>query len=111
MKIASASAMAVAAVLATAGCASQSSTPATTTTAVATPDGQQVVTVEQPGKSPRGEVRHTVTGKVSDVERNHGEVTVRTPEGSKLKLHLPPVAVANVREGDSVSLDVTIVPR
>ncbi|HEY3065062.1 MAG TPA: hypothetical protein VGL09_04680 [Methylomirabilota bacterium] len=110
MKIAIASAVAVATVLA-AGCASRGSTPATTTTAVTTPDGQRVTTVEQPGKSPRGEVRHTVTGKVADVERNHGEVTVRTPEGSKLKLQLPPVAVANVREGDTVSLEVTIVPR
>ena len=100
------------AVLATAGCASRTSTPAASTaTVVPTSDGQKVVMVEQPGKSPRGEVRHTVTGKVSDIERNHGEVTVRAADGSKLKLQLPPMAVANVREGDTVSVDVTIVPK
>jgi len=109
MKIASA--LAFAALLAS-GCASRSSTPtASTATVVPTADGQKIVTVEQPGKSPRGEVRHTVTGKVSDVERNHGEVTVRATDGSKLKLQLPPVAAANVREGDAVSVDVTIVPK
>ena len=32
-------------------------------------------------------------------------------DGSKMTLVLPPLAVANMREGDDVSLDVLVTPR
>ena len=97
-----------------AGCASttRTETAGTTTTTLPTPSGQPVV-ITQPGPSAavRGEVRHQVTGRVTEIERNASEVTIRTPDGSKVTLKLPPMAVATVREGDTVNLDVTIVPR
>jgi len=72
--------------------------------------GQQVV-IAEPGGSPRGQVRHQLVGRITDIERNKGEVTVRSGDGSKIKLVLPPLAVANMREGDDVSLDVLVTPR
>jgi hypothetical protein len=52
-----------------------------------------------------------VAGRVTDIDRGSGQITVRTPEGSSMKLMLPPLAVATVREGDDVAVDVSIVPR
>ena len=83
--------------------------PATTTTIPAS-GGQQVVIAESTS-SPRGQVRHQLAGRVSEVDRNKGEVTVRSSDGSKVKIVLPPLAVANMREGDDVSLDVLVTPR
>jgi hypothetical protein len=83
--------------------------PATTTTIPAS-GGQQVVIAES-GSSPRGQVRHQLAGRISDIERNKGEVTVRSADGSKTKIVLPPLAVANMREGDDVNLDVVVTPR
>jgi hypothetical protein len=61
--------------------------------------------------SPRGQVRHQVAGRITDIERNNGEITVRSGDGSRVKLVLPPPAVANMREGDDVSIDVLVTPR
>jgi hypothetical protein len=90
----------------------QPSTPATsaTTTTIPASGGQQVVVAES-ANSPRGQVRHQLAGRITDVERNKGEVTVRSADGSKVKIVLPPLAVANMREGDDVSLDVLVTPR
>jgi hypothetical protein len=85
------------------------STPSATTTTIPASGGQQVVIAES-GGSPRGLVRHQLVGRITDVERNKGEVTVRAPDGSKMKIVLPPLAVANMREGDDVSLDVLVTP-
>ena len=73
------------------------------------PQGQQVVVVE-PGTTVRGEVRHTVTGKVEGVDRNDGEIRVKATDGTNMKLRLPPLAAATIREGDGVSLDVVVRP-
>ena len=81
-----------------------------TTTTIPASGGQQVVIAESAG-SPRGQVRHQLAGRITDVERNKGEVTVRSADGSKVKIVLPPLAVANMREGDDVSLDVLVTPR
>jgi hypothetical protein len=85
-------------------------TPSATTTTIPASGGQQVVIAES-GGSPRGQVRHQLAGQITDVERNKGEVTVRSADGSKMKIVLPPLAVANMREGDDVSLDVLVTPR
>ena len=105
-------AVAVAIVVTACGTGRQSaSTPsATTTTIPATGGGQQVV-IAEPGGTPRGQVHHQLAGRITDIERNKGEVTVRSADGSKVKLVLPPLAVANMREGDDVSLDVLVTPR
>lgn len=106
--------VAVALALLGAGCASTGGpeTAGTTTTTLPTTSGQPVI-ITQPGPSAavRGEVRHQVTGRVTEIERNASEVTIRTPDGSRVVLRLPPMAAAAVREGDTVNLDVTILPR
>jgi hypothetical protein len=86
------------------------STPPATTTTIPATGGQQVV-IAEPGGTPRGQVHHQLAGRITDIERNKGEVTVRSGDGSKVKLVLPPLAVANMREGDDVSLDVLVTPR
>jgi hypothetical protein len=83
--------------------------PVTTTTMPAA-GGQQVV-IAEPAGSARGQVRHQVAGRITDIERDNGEITVRSGDGSKVKLKLPPLAVANMREGDDVSVDVVVTPR
>ena len=88
---------------------STSGRSATTTTIPAT-GGQRVVIAES-GNSPRGQVRHQLNGRITDIDRNKGEVTVRSGDGSKVKIVLPPLAVANMREDDDVSLDVLVTPR
>ncbi|HXG05107.1 MAG TPA: hypothetical protein VNO23_17050 [Candidatus Binatia bacterium] len=100
-----------AAALAAAGCAATQPEPQTTTTTLPAEGGQQVIITESAAASVRGPVNHRVVGEVTDVERQRGEVTVRTADGSKIKLRLPPMAAATVREGDAVNLDVTVVPR
>jgi hypothetical protein len=98
------------AALAAAGCAA-AQPEAQTTTTLPTEGGQQVVITESGAASVRGPVNHRVAGEVTDVERERGEVTVRTADGGKIKLRLPPMAAATVRKGDAVNLDVTVVPR
>ena len=82
----------------------------TTTTTIPASGGQQVVIAEPAGPL-RGQVRHQVTGRITDIERNNGEITVRSRDGSKSKLMLPPMAVATMREGDDVAVDVLVTPR
>ena len=100
------------AVLALTACASRDPgrTAGTTVTTVPTPQGEKVIMVE-PGASIRGEVRHTVMGRVDRVDRNASEITVTATDGSKTTLRLTPIAVASIREGDTVSLNVVVLPK
>ena len=68
-------------------------------------NGQYVIV---PAAAPVGAVRQTVYGRVTDIDRD-GEVTVKTAKG-EIEMRVPPAVVGNIREGDSVTLDVTIVP-
>jgi hypothetical protein len=68
------------------------------------------VTAAQPSASVGGLVNHKVTGRVTDINRNSGQITIRTPEGGKMNLVLPPLAVASIREGDDVAVDVSVNP-
>jgi hypothetical protein len=90
-----------------AGCASREPTAGTTTTTVPATGGQQVV-IAAPV---RGEVTHAVTGQVTDINRKDSELTVKTPDGSKVKIKLPAFALATVREGDHVLMNVTVRPQ
>jgi uncharacterized protein YycO len=88
-------------------CASRERAGGTTTTTLPAAGGSQVV-IAAPVK---GEVQHTIVGKVTAIDRDDGEMTVETPDGSRLTLKLPPFALASVREGDPVSLNVTVNPQ
>jgi hypothetical protein len=97
-------ALSAATLLAGSACATQERTATTTTLPAA--GGSQVV-IAGPV---RGDVQQTVVGKVTHLDRNRGDLTVVTPDGSKVKLKLPPVALASVNEGDRVALTVSISP-
>jgi hypothetical protein len=89
------------------GCATRERAGGTTTTTLPAAGGGQVVVA-----SPvRGEVQHTIVGKVTGIDRGDSELAVETRDGSKLTLKLPPFALASVREGDVVSLNVTVTPQ
>jgi hypothetical protein len=86
----------------------------TTTTTLPTASGTPVV-MTSPGASgtpsPAGAgVHHIVTGEITDVDRNSGKVDIRTTDGSKVQVVLPPLAVATTNKGDRASIDVTIGP-
>ena len=49
--------------------------------------------------------RHTMDGQVTKVDAKKGWVDVKTSEGS-MKLHFPPETLANVKKGDSVSVEL-----
>jgi hypothetical protein len=55
---------------------------------------------------PAGDMdRHTMDGQVTKVDAKKGWIDVKTAEGS-MKLHFPPEALANVKKGDSVSVEL-----
>ena len=57
---------------------------------------------------PAGDMdRHTMDGQVTKVDAKKGWIDVKTAEGS-MKLHFPPEALANVKKGDSVSVELGI---
>ena len=49
--------------------------------------------------------KHTMTGEVTKVDGKRGWIDVKTTEGS-MKLHFPPSAVANIKKGDNVTVDI-----
>ena len=49
--------------------------------------------------------KHTMNGEVTKVDTKRGWIDVKTQEGS-MKLHFPPSAVANLKKGDSVTVDI-----
>jgi len=51
-----------------------------------------------------------VTGEITNVDRNSGKVDIRSSDGSKVQVILPPLAVATTNKGDRASIDVTIGP-
>jgi len=48
---------------------------------------------------------HSMDGEVTKVDAKKGWVDVKTPEGS-MKLHFPPAALADVKKGDRVSVEL-----
>jgi hypothetical protein len=90
-------------------CSSTPRQPGQTTTTLPASGGKPVV-IAEPSAAARGQVNHQVTGRVTDINRNSGQITIRTPEGGSMKLILPPLAVASVREGDDVAVNVLVVP-
>jgi len=57
---------------------------------------------------PAGDMeRHSMEGQVTKVDAKKGWIDVKTSEGS-MKLHYPPAALANVKKGDSVTVELGI---
>jgi len=50
---------------------------------------------------------HSMEGQVTKVDAKKGWVDVKTSEGS-MKLHFPPEALANVKKGDAVTVELGI---
>jgi phosphopentomutase len=50
---------------------------------------------------------HTMEGEVTKVDAKKGWVDVKTAEGS-MKLHYPPEALASIKKGDSVTVELGI---
>jgi hypothetical protein len=51
--------------------------------------------------------KHSMDGHVTKVDAKKGWIDVKTPEGS-MKLHFPPSALANVKKGDAVTVELGI---
>jgi len=49
--------------------------------------------------------KHTMDGEVTKVDNKKGWIDVKTSEGA-MKLHFPPDALANVKKGDAVSVEL-----
>ncbi len=97
-----------------AGCAHTAEEARTTTTTVPATGGERVVITERPADpaaTVRGEVRHSVRGRITDIDLDDGTVKVRMPDGSKYELPIPPVAAASIREGDPVAIEFIVNPR
>jgi hypothetical protein len=52
---------------------------------------------------------HTMTGKITDIDKEKGRVTVDT-EGESLDLHFPKNALENLKKGDEVTVSLAIKP-
>jgi hypothetical protein len=53
--------------------------------------------------------RHTMTGEVTKVDQNKGTFSLKTGEGT-LDLHAPPSALAGVKRGDQMSVEIAVRP-
>jgi hypothetical protein len=51
--------------------------------------------------------RHTMTGEVTSVAPDKGQIFIKTPEGRML-LHFPTTALQNVKKGDSVTVELAL---
>jgi hypothetical protein len=68
-----------------------------------------VTTVSAQSSSPTTEPKgkHSMDGEVTKVDTKKGWIDVKTPDGS-MKLHFPPEALADVKKGDRVTVDLAI---
>ena len=64
---------------------------------------------DAPPAAVRDETRRTLTGRVTDIDHDAGHVTIRTPEDTTIHLVVPPSAIAPLREGDDVAVDVRVM--
>jgi hypothetical protein len=62
----------------------------------------------EPAAAVRDDVGRTLTGRVTGINRNAGHVTILTPDGNTIQLLVPPAAVAAMREGDDIALDLRV---
>jgi hypothetical protein len=79
-------------------------------TAVVIQQGQPAVQspttiVTAPGTVGVAPVRATVTGVVTDIDRD-GEITIRSNDGDEFEVKVTPAVAANLKKGDGVTLDL-----
>jgi hypothetical protein len=53
--------------------------------------------------------QHTLTGKITDIDKESGKVSV-SAEGHDLDLHFPTSAIQNLNKGDQVTVSLGIKP-
>jgi hypothetical protein len=53
--------------------------------------------------------RHTMTGEVTKVDAAGGKFSLKTGEGT-LELHAPPSALAGVKQGDRMTVEIAVKP-
>jgi hypothetical protein len=53
--------------------------------------------------------RHTMEGEVTRVDQSKGIMSLRTAEGT-MDLHFPPSALANIKKGDRVAVELALKP-
>lgn len=63
------------------------------------------------GKTAPGDFtgRHTMEGEVTRIDQTKGSMSLRTAEGT-MDLHFPPSALANIKKGDRVSVELALKP-
>ncbi len=54
--------------------------------------------------------QHTMSGTVSNLDRQTGMVSLNTDAG-ELRLHFPPQALQNVKEGDTITVSLALQER
>jgi hypothetical protein len=53
--------------------------------------------------------RHTMTGQVTKIDRKTGMFSLKTNEGT-LQLHAPASALASVKQGDQMTVEIAVNP-
>jgi hypothetical protein len=53
--------------------------------------------------------RHTMEGEVTRIDSTKGIVSVKTAEGT-MDLHFPPSALANIKKGDRIAVELALKP-
>jgi hypothetical protein len=68
-------------------------------------------TLSSPSASVSGDWqgRHTMTGEVTKIDQNKGTFSLKTTDGT-LDLHAPPSALAGVRKGDLMTVEIAVQP-
>jgi hypothetical protein len=53
--------------------------------------------------------RHIMEGQVTRIDQTKGTVSLKTAEGT-MDLHFPPSALANIKKGDRVAVELALKP-
>jgi hypothetical protein len=54
--------------------------------------------------------QHTMTGRITDIDKSDGSVTIQAEGGKEMDLHFPPSALQTLNEGDQVQVQLAIKP-
>ena len=54
--------------------------------------------------------RHSIDGEVKKVDREKGQLDLETRDGKTLELQFPSAALRNVKEGDRLTVDLSLRP-
>ena len=104
---------------ATSGSTSDSSTSGATTGSPATGTDKSRAEQPKPSSSPSASpstmasgdftARHTMEGEVVSIDQKKGHLKLKTAEGN-MDLHFPPSALANVKKGDRIAVELAMKP-